>query len=250
MAPRQISSRTLATSDKSFRVKVRCCNYTQHTFWDTWSLVQWGQVSMRFTGLCCLSRSRTSSINVATPSVLGHWSLSHWVYGDPFSALRYCQKLWSLQGVALGNSHMRCYSLPTMCELVCILYVCTHVLQISLCVTLYFCCFCTKQACVCAWTTLQQCAYSWALDSYPVSQRIKSCLVYNLLHFISLRSHVICSRQPTYLLITPVFSVLCCLIGLKVQNLGYQDNIRKEAAFFNHWLEGMEWRVTTIYISR
>lgn len=87
---------------------------------------------------------------------------------------------------------------------------------VSLCVTLYSCCLCTKQACV--WTTLWQCVYSRALKSYPIPQRIKSCLVYNLLYFTSLRSHVICSCQPTYLLITPC--VFCPL--------------------FSHWLKGAE----------
>ena len=131
------------------------------------------------------------------------------------------------------------------------LFVCKHVLQTCIFVcNLIFLLFVYK-ACMCACVCVcEQRFRSGPLESYPISQRIKSRLVYNLLYFVSLRSHVICSRQPTYLLITPSVSVPCSPIGLKMQKLGYQDNIRKEtAASITSW-RGMEWKVNTINISR
>lgn len=134
---------------------------------------------------------------------------------DPFPALRYCQTAWSPQRVALGHSHMRCYSLLTMCELVrvCILHACVHMFGIFVC-NLIFLLFVYK-ASMCANNTSAVCVL-WGPGI--ISHITKSCLVYNLLYFISLRSHVICSCQPTYLLITScVFCPLC-----------------------SHWLKGAE----------
>lgn len=97
----------------------------------------------------------------------------------------------------------------------CVYNVCVHMLGRHL------------YACkVCVGTTLQPCAYSWVLDSYPMSQSIKCFLVYYLLYFISLRSHVICSPQPTCLLITLVFSVFCCFAVTS----GNRENKKKKGA--------------------
>lgn len=93
--------------------------------------------------------------------------------------------------------------------------VCTHVLRMCIFVcNLIFLLFVYK-ASMCANNTLALCVL---LDPEIISHITKSCLVYNLLYFTSLRSHVICSCQPTYPLITPC--VFCPL--------------------FSHWLKGAE----------
>lgn len=121
------SSIILHMNEEPIRVHVRGLNNTPNS-------VQWGHASMRFTGftgLFGLVRSRKCRINVASPSFfLGHWYRSHWMHGDPFLALRFCQTVWSLRGALFGSSHMRCYSLTNNVLACCVytLSACTHVL--------------------------------------------------------------------------------------------------------------------------
>lgn len=61
-----------------------------------------------------LDQGGKHQIDVAAASGLGHGSLSHWFCGDPFSALRLCQKLSSLRGVALSLMEPSCEMLFIM----------------------------------------------------------------------------------------------------------------------------------------
>lgn len=165
-------------------------------------------------GFFCLVRSRRVWIKVATLSVSGHPSLSHRFHSDPFPALWSCQTEWLSKGFVPGNSRNK-LSFTADKPQACVYNVCVHMLGRHL------------YACkVCVGTMLQPCAYSWVLDSYPMSQSIKCFLVYYLLYFISLRSHAICSPQPTCLLITLVFSVFCCFVVTS----GNQENKKKKGA--------------------
>lgn len=86
-------------------------------YWVYWAL--WvGQIK-EMSDQCCLAIV-----------FLGHRYRSHWMHGDPFLALRFCQTAWSLRGVLFGSSHMRCYSSANNVLACCVytLSACTHVL--------------------------------------------------------------------------------------------------------------------------
>lgn len=103
-------------------VHFRNWNDIQHNFREMWSSVHWCQVSVRctwFTGFTF--RSRRWLVRLLVP-VLGHWSLSHCIWWSVcFEVLPNGVVSWQLSlGTALGNSHMKRYSLPTTCMFLCI----------------------------------------------------------------------------------------------------------------------------------
>lgn len=145
-----------------------------------WSLVHWCQVSGRCTWFTRFTfRSRRWLVRLVVP-VLGYRASSHCIWWTIcFEVLPNVVTRW--QGVALGNSHMKRYSLLTVCAVLCVNSVCRHVLWLCICL----CNFILSPVCVQSNHVCEQHLSSvhtlgpWIHIQYH--KEIKSCLVHNLL---------------------------------------------------------------------